>query len=101
MSSGSIASQARVGSVPYPLHDWTRVLYFIILLPHILLAALIAPFVLILLYHALKGRFDRHARLARRVWPAWSSMASSASSLDISERRTIRSTVSRVSGVST
>lgn len=61
----------RAGSVPYPLHDWTRVLYFVILLPHILLAALMAPFVLILLYHALKGQFDRHARLARRVWPAW------------------------------
>ncbi|MBT3345125.1 MAG: DUF420 domain-containing protein [Gemmatimonadetes bacterium] len=61
----------QAGSVPYPLHDWTRTLYFVILLPHIVLAAVVAPCVLILLFHAFRGRFDRHARLARLVWPAW------------------------------
>jgi uncharacterized membrane protein YozB (DUF420 family) len=62
---------ANVGSVPYPLHDWTRVLYFTILVPHILLAALMVPFIIAALYPAARGRFDRHARLTRWVWPVW------------------------------
>jgi uncharacterized membrane protein YozB (DUF420 family) len=62
---------AQAGSVPYPLHDWTRTLYFLILLPHIVLAVLMAPFVLLLLRYAWTGNFDRHAPLARKVWPAW------------------------------
>ena len=60
-----------VGSVPYPYHDWTRPLYFIILIPHIILAAVMAPFIIALLYLALTKRFDRHRRLARLVWPVW------------------------------
>lgn len=59
------------GSVPYPHHDWTRTLYFIILLPHILLATIMVPFVLALVWHAWHSRFDRHRRLARWVWPVW------------------------------
>ncbi len=61
----------RVGSVPYPLFDWTRPLYFVVLVPHIVLAAVSAPFILLLLSHALRGHFDRHATLARRIWPVW------------------------------
>lgn len=60
-----------VGSVPYPLYDWTRTLYFIILIPHIILAALITPFILILVVWALRGKFDKHQRLARKVFPVW------------------------------
>ena len=61
----------RVGSVPYPLHDWTRPLYFSILLPHILLAAAMIPLVPAALLHAFRRRFDRHRRLARWLWPIW------------------------------
>ena len=35
-----------VGSVPYPHYDWTRPLYFAILIPHVILAALMVPFVI-------------------------------------------------------
>jgi uncharacterized membrane protein YozB (DUF420 family) len=48
-----------------------RVLYFTILVPHILLAALMVPFIIAALYQAARGRFDRHARLTRWVWPVW------------------------------
>ena len=61
----------QVGSVPYPLHDWTRPLYFTILLPHVLLAAGMIPLVLAALYHAWRGRFDRHRRVTRWLWPIW------------------------------
>ncbi len=60
-----------VGSVPYPHHDWTRYLYFAILIPHILLAALNVPFIIVLLFWAIKGRLHKHKKLARWVWPVW------------------------------
>ena len=60
-----------VGSVPYPYHDWTRPLYFAILIPHVILAALNAPFVAMIVWRAWRADFDRHRRLARWVWPVW------------------------------
>ncbi len=60
-----------VGSVPYPRHDWTRPLYFFVLVPHVLLAAGVAPFILVLVWRAWRGDFARHRRLARWVWPVW------------------------------
>jgi len=62
---------AQVGSVPYPYHDWTRPVYFIILIPHIILAALMSPFILAAVFFALKQRFEQHKRLVRWVWPVW------------------------------
>lgn len=60
-----------VGSVPYPFHDWTRPIYFVILIPHVILAALMTPFVLLLVIRAFRGDFARHRKLARWVWPVW------------------------------
>jgi putative membrane protein len=60
-----------VGSVPYPHHDWTRTLYFIILIPHSFLAAIMVPFIIAAVLFALKGNFIRHKRLTRWVWPVW------------------------------
>lgn len=60
-----------VGSVPYPYHDWTRPVYFTILVPHVILAALMVPFILVGVRHALKGRFDRHRRIMRYTFPVW------------------------------
>ncbi len=60
-----------VGSVPYPHHDWTRPLYFAILIPHVILAALMTPFIVIAVAHALNGRFEKHRRIVRWLWPVW------------------------------
>jgi uncharacterized membrane protein YozB (DUF420 family) len=62
---------ARIGHTAYPYHDWTRPLYFGILVPHVLLAGLVAPFILALLFLAWRQRFETHRRLARWVWPVW------------------------------
>jgi len=59
------------GSVPYPYHDWTRPLYFVILVPHIILAVVMTPFILAAVYFPLKGRFDRHKQITRWLWPVW------------------------------
>lgn len=60
-----------VGSVPYPHHDWTRTLYFAVLIPHVILAAANVPFIIIVVRRAYTGQFDRHRRLARWVFPVW------------------------------
>ncbi len=62
---------SQVGSVPYPHRDWTRPIYFAILIPHIILAAVNVPFIIVLVWRAYKGEFNRHRRLARWVWPSW------------------------------
>lgn len=48
-----------------------RILYFTILISHILLAMIIMPFILITLSRALTERFDKHRRIARITWPLW------------------------------
>lgn len=60
-----------VGSVPYTRSDWTRPVYFAILVPHIILATAMVPFVLVAVRHALRGHFGPHARIARWLWPVW------------------------------
>ena len=62
---------AEVGSVPYPYDDWTRPLYFILLIPHIILAALMVPFIIAAVFFALRQQFDKHVKLVRWVWPVW------------------------------
>lgn len=60
-----------VGSVPYPYHDWTRPLYFIVLIPHVILAGLMTPFIFTIVILAFRENFEKHRRLAKIVWPVW------------------------------
>jgi putative membrane protein len=48
-----------------------RYIYLFILTTHILLSAIIIPFVLFTLQRAFQERFDRHRKLARITWPMW------------------------------
>lgn len=48
-----------------------RSLYLALLLSHIVLAAATVPLALATLYLAARGRFVRHARLARWTFPIW------------------------------
>ena len=59
------------GSTRYPLKDWTYTLYLVILIPHIILATLMVPFILRGVYLAWRQRFEHHARLMQWVWPVW------------------------------
>ncbi len=60
-----------VGSVKYPYFDWTRSVYFCILIPHIILSATMCPFIVYMVWHALHGNFARHKQVAKFVWPVW------------------------------
>jgi uncharacterized membrane protein YozB (DUF420 family) len=62
---------ANVGSVPFEGQGIVRVVYFAILITHIVLAALILPLALITLSRALAQRFDRHRAIARWTLPIW------------------------------
>jgi uncharacterized membrane protein YozB (DUF420 family) len=66
-----VTYHALAGSRPFPGQGWIRAAYFAILVPHIVLAAVMVPFVLTTLYRALTGDFVRHARLARWTLPVW------------------------------
>ena len=60
-----------VGSVPFTGQGALRTVYFIILVSHVCLATLILPLAVVTLSRALRGQFDRHARLARWTLPLW------------------------------
>ncbi len=49
----------------------SRMIYFVILVTHILLAAIILPFILYTSYRALTGEWEKHKKLARITWPIW------------------------------
>ena len=62
---------AHAGSVPFAGTGAIRVVYFAILIPHVLLAATILPLALITTARGLRGRYDRHVRIARWTLPIW------------------------------
>jgi uncharacterized membrane protein YozB (DUF420 family) len=63
--------QTGVGSTPFPGEGLWRTIYFLVLVPHVVLAVVMSPMILLLLYRALRGEFDRHKRLARITLPIW------------------------------
>jgi uncharacterized membrane protein YozB (DUF420 family) len=62
---------ANAGSRPFPGQGPIRVVYFAILISHVILAAAILPLALITLNYGLRARFDRHVPIARWTLPIW------------------------------
>jgi putative membrane protein len=62
---------ANAGSKPYPGTGPGRLIYFVILGSHVVLAAVILPMAIVTLTRALRGHFDLHKRLARWTLPLW------------------------------
>jgi putative membrane protein len=60
-----------VGSVPYPYFDWTRPVYYILLVPHIILAAVMVPFIIAAVWFAWRKKFDKHTSITPWLWPVW------------------------------
>jgi putative membrane protein len=48
-----------------------RYVYYTILATHIVLAAVILPFILFTAYRALIGENEAHRKLAKKTWPVW------------------------------
>lgn len=62
---------ANAGSVPFPGIGLIRVVYFAVLIPHVILAATILPLALLTTARGLRGDFGRHVRIARWTLPLW------------------------------
>lgn len=55
--------KAAVGTIRY--------IYYVILGTHIILAALILPFILFTTYRAMTAQWGEHKKIARYTWPLW------------------------------
>jgi uncharacterized membrane protein YozB (DUF420 family) len=62
---------ANIGSRPFQRQGTIRIIYFAILLTHVILAAAVVPMALITLSRGLRARFDRHVAIARWTFPIW------------------------------
>ena len=59
------------GSTRFPGQGVWRTVYFFILIPHTMLAAVQVPLIYKTLRHAFAGRFEAHRRLACITLPIW------------------------------
>jgi putative membrane protein len=60
-----------LGSKIYPGDGVSRIIYFGILVPHIIIAIAVAPLAYVTLRRALGGRFQKHRQIARITVPLW------------------------------
>lgn len=56
---------------PYCMEGGIRIVYFLLLITHIVLAAVIFPFILFTFIRAYTGQYVRHRKMARWVYPVW------------------------------
>jgi putative membrane protein len=62
---------ANVGSKPFPGTGLARTVYFTILIPHVILAAVSLPPILITFARGLRRDDARHRKIARWTFPVW------------------------------
>ena len=62
---------AQVGSVRFTREGFVRPLYFVILITHVTLAAVVLPLAIVTLTRGLNGRFRQHRKIARWTFPIW------------------------------
>lgn len=67
----------QVGSIPFQGQGWVRILYFFILIPHVILAALVVPMALATIHRGWTGQYKKHVALARWTLPVWLFVCSS------------------------
>ena len=59
------------GSKPFPDLGWIKTVYLLILIPHIILAAVMVPMILKTFWHAYREEWERHKKIARWTFPIW------------------------------
>ncbi len=58
-------------STSYPAGSPFRVVYLLILIPHIMLAGLVLPLILLAFYYGLRMEIVKHKKLTRFTYPIW------------------------------
>jgi putative membrane protein len=66
-----IAHHILAGETKFGGEGIMKLVYLIILFTHILLAAVILPFILFTTYRAMVAEFPAHKKLAKITWPLW------------------------------
>ena len=66
-----VVYHANAGSRPFEGEGGIRVVYFAILITHVVLAATIPPLALVTASRGLRSQFGRHVRIARWTLPIW------------------------------
>ena len=66
-----VVYHANTGSRPFPGHGPIRIVYFAILVSHVLLAATILPLALTTAARGLRAQYGRHVKVARWTLPIW------------------------------
>ena len=59
------------GDTKFAGEGFIRIIYFLILISHIVLSVVALPFVLITFYYSLYGNFPSHKKIARYTFPMW------------------------------
>lgn len=62
---------SHAGHRVYEGEGLVRMFYFVVLISHVVLAAVVPVLALITMYLALRSRFERHRRVARWTFPIW------------------------------
>ncbi|MGB0391591.1 MAG: DUF420 domain-containing protein [Salibacteraceae bacterium] len=68
---GYVAYHSQVESTHFGGEGTEKIVYFFLLISHILLAACVAPLVLITILRAVKGNFEGHRKVAKWTYPIW------------------------------
>jgi putative membrane protein len=66
-----VTYHAQIGSKPFPGTAAIRIVYFSILIPHVILAAAVLPLAIVTLRRGLRRDDERHRRLAKVTLPIW------------------------------
>lgn len=69
--AGYVVQTVLAGHTRFPGNDWVRTLFLLILGTHTVLALLVGPLVLRMVYLGIKGHFDAHKKLSRLAYPVW------------------------------
>lgn len=60
-----------VPSKKFPDLGWIKTVYLLILIPHIILAAVMVPMILKTFWHAFRGEWEKHKKIAKVTFPIW------------------------------
>jgi len=66
-----VVYHANAGSRPFTREGAIRIVYFAVLIPHVVLAITVLPLALTTTARGLWSQFDRHVRVARWTLPVW------------------------------
>ncbi len=61
----------QVGDIRFLGDHFWHVIYLVVLIPHVTLAIVIVPMVIVTLSRGLRAKYDRHRAIARWTFPLW------------------------------